>query len=59
MEYKEVCLGDIIKEIIDYRGKTPKKLGGEWADSGIKVLSAKNIKTGKIVLLKQKTFYRI
>ena len=46
MEFKEYRLGDIIKEIIDYRGKTPKKLGGNWAKSGIKAISAKNIKTG-------------
>lgn len=49
MEFKKYRLGDIIKEIIDYRGKTPKKLGGNWAKSGIKAISAKNIKTGKIV----------
>ena len=49
MEFKEYRLGDIIKEIIDYRGKTPKKLGGNWAKSGIKAISAKNIKTGKIL----------
>lgn len=49
MEFKEYKLEDIIKEIIDYRGKTPKKLGGNWAKSGIKAISAKNIKTGKIV----------
>lgn len=46
MKYK---LGDIVKEVIDYRGKTPKKLGFEWSKSGIKALSAKNIKTGQIV----------
>lgn len=42
-------LGEITEKIIDYRGKTPKKLGGDWTFSGYKVLSAKNIKTGKIV----------
>lgn len=49
MEFKVMMLGDIISEIIDYRGKTPKKLGGKWADRGVRALSAKNIKTGKIV----------
>lgn len=49
MEFKEVCLKDILQEIIDYRGKTPKKLGGDWSKTGIRALSAKNIKTGKIV----------
>jgi type I restriction enzyme S subunit len=35
--------------IIDYRGKTPKKLGYDWAISGIPAISAKNIKKGKLV----------
>ena len=42
-------LKSIIKEIIDYRGKTPKKLGSDWSNCGYRALSAKNIKTGKIV----------
>lgn len=48
-EWKEVRLGEIIELVIDYRGKTPKKLGGDWSSSGYKALSAKNIKTGQIV----------
>ncbi len=35
--------------IIDHRGKTPKKLGGDWADNGFSAISAKNIKDNKIV----------
>ncbi len=35
--------------IIDYRGKTPKKLGRDWANSGIQAVSAKNIKRGRLV----------
>jgi type I restriction enzyme, S subunit len=35
--------------IIDYRGKTPKKLGREWSSSGISAISAKNIKKGQLV----------
>jgi type I restriction enzyme S subunit len=35
--------------IIDHRGKTPKKLGHDWAESGIPAVSAKNIKDGKLV----------
>lgn len=49
MKYFEYELKDVIKEIIDYRGKTPKKLGFDWANEGYRALSAKNIKTGKIV----------
>ena len=37
-------------DIIDYRGKTPKKLGGSWANySGIIALSAMNVKQGQLV----------
>jgi len=49
MEWKEVRLGDITQLIIDYRGKTPLKLGSDWSKCGYKALSAKNIKTGHIV----------
>ncbi|MEQ8382948.1 MAG: restriction endonuclease subunit S [Coleofasciculus sp. A1-SPW-01] len=42
-------LGDVLSLIIDYRGKTPKKLGSDWSLSGIPALSAKNIKDGQIV----------
>lgn len=42
-------LGSLLDKIIDYRGKTPKKLKGDWALSGIPALSAKNIKQGRIV----------
>ncbi|MGB8691861.1 MAG: restriction endonuclease subunit S [Microcoleus sp.] len=44
-------LDDIVLEIIDYRGKTPKKLGGDWSESGILAISAKNIKQGKLINL--------
>ena len=48
-EWKELALGEITELVIDYRGKTPKKLGGDWSESGYRALSAKNIKTGRIV----------
>ena len=49
-------LGDIVLEIIDYRGKTPKKLGSEWSESGILAISAKNIKQGKLINLDKSKF---
>lgn len=49
MKFESINLGNIISEVIDYRGKTPKKLGADWSDEGIMAISAKNIKTGKIV----------
>ncbi|HFQ5010410.1 TPA: restriction endonuclease subunit S [Vibrio vulnificus] len=35
--------------IIDHRGKTPKKLGSDWTEEGYPAISAKNIKSKKIV----------
>lgn len=46
---KEFTIADVISTVIDCRGKTPKKLGGDWSTSGYRAFSAKNIKTGKIV----------
>lgn len=48
-EWKEYSLGEITSLVIDYRGKTPLKLGGNWSPTGYRALSAKNIKTGEIV----------
>jgi type I restriction enzyme S subunit len=42
-------IDNLVDLIIDYRGKTPKKLGLDWSESGIPALSAKIIKNGKIV----------
>ena len=49
-------LSDIVSEIIDYRGKTPRKLGGRWSESGIMALSAMNIKQGRLVRLEKAKF---
>ncbi len=39
---------DITDKIIDYRGRTPKKLGMEWGGGNIPALSAGNVKKGFI-----------
>ena len=44
-----LLIDDLVELIIDYRGKTPKKLGKDWSEEGIPALSAKTIKKGKIV----------
>lgn len=51
MTFENYIINDVIEEIIDYRGKTPKKLGGDWSPipTKFKALSAKNIKGGRIV----------
>lgn len=44
-------LSECINTVIDYRGKTPKKLGGDWSvtPTNYRALSAKNIKSGVVV----------
>ena len=49
-------LEKIVSEIIDYRGKTPKKLGSDWSDSGVMAISAKNVKQGKLINLDKSKF---
>lgn len=42
-------LENVTSLIIDHRGKTPKKLGGDWSERGHPAISAKNIKNGRLV----------
>lgn len=39
---------DNVKNVIDFRGRTPLKLGMDWSDSGYLALSALNVKNGYI-----------
>ena len=39
---------DNIEKVIDFRGRTPKKLGMEWSAEGYTALSALNVKDGYI-----------
>ncbi|MDU6174444.1 MAG: restriction endonuclease subunit S [Clostridium perfringens] len=48
MSFKYKELGECIDLIIDNRGKTPKKMGSDWVEKGIKTISAKNIHNGKL-----------
>lgn len=47
--WRQMPLNEITELVIDHRGRTPKKLGGCWSDSGYRTLSAKNVKNGQIV----------
>lgn len=52
MEFKKIILENCVNDIIDYRGKTPKKLKGEWNEKGtFRAVSAKNIKNMQLVNL--------
>lgn len=46
---KTSTLKEVLDFIIDHRGLTPKKLGGDWSATGMPALSAMNVKNGKIV----------
>ena len=44
-------LGQVLSTIIDRRGLTPTKLGGEWSPDGIIAISAKSVKNHKLINL--------
>jgi len=48
MTRQRVLLGDALSALIDHRGKTPKKLGGDWSSTGHRVVSAINIKNNGV-----------
>lgn len=39
-------LGECIELVLDYRGKTPKKMGSDWTNEGYRVISANNVHNG-------------
>lgn len=47
-EWKQKEIREVLSLIMDYRGRTPKKLGMEWGGGDIRALSAGNVKMGKI-----------
>ena len=46
--WEESALGGLFDDIIDFRGRTPLKLGMEWGGGNITSLSANNVKNGSI-----------
>jgi type I restriction enzyme, S subunit len=49
-------LGDLLALLIDYRGRTPKKLGMEWGEGTIPALSAINVRPGSLDLSRTEHF---
>lgn len=47
-EWEEKQFGELLDDIIDFRGRTPVKLGMEWGGGKITSLSANNVKNGFI-----------
>jgi type I restriction enzyme S subunit len=46
----DLVLGDSLEVLIDHRGKTPKKLGGDFTSGGIPVASAMLVHDGRLHL---------
>ena len=48
-------LNNVTSHILDHRGKTPLKLGGDWVNKGqgVIALSAKHVKNGKLIKLEE------
>lgn len=47
-EWEPRVFGDTLDHIIDFRGRTPKKLGMDWGGGDILALSANNVQPGGI-----------
>ncbi|MFJ3041652.1 restriction endonuclease subunit S [Streptomyces tendae] len=47
---RELPLGEALEVLIDHRGKTPKKLGGDFSPTGVPVVSALSVKGGRLNL---------
>lgn len=47
-EWVEIFFSDLLDDIIDFRGRTPLKLGMNWGNGDIVSLSANNVKNGYI-----------
>lgn len=48
VEWEVVDFFEFVDKIVDFRGRTPKKLGLEWGGGNILSLSANNVRMGKI-----------
>lgn len=48
--------GDTIEHVIDFRGRTPKKLGMDWGGGDILALSANNVQPGAIDISREAYF---
>ena len=50
---RRVRLNEVIRQFMDFRGRTPLKLGMEWGDGEIRALSANNVQMGRIDFSKE------
>lgn len=52
---RDLVLGESLAALIDYRGKTPKKLGADFTSSGVPVASAQLVSDGVLHLEEART----
>ncbi len=55
-EWDVPVFGDTVDHIIDFRGRTPKKLGMDWGSGDILALSANNVQPGGIDVSREAYF---
>jgi type I restriction enzyme, S subunit len=54
--WKELRLGDVVAQVLDFRGRTPLKLGMGWGGGTIPALSAVNVRDGRLDLTRTPHF---
>jgi len=47
-DWSEPTIVDVAEKILDFRGRTPKKLGMSWGDGSIPAISARNVRMGHL-----------
>lgn len=55
-EWEALVFSDTLDKIIDFRGRTPKKLGMDWGGGAILALSANNVQPGRIDISREAYF---
>lgn len=55
-DWEVVAFGGIVGTCIDYRGRTPRKLGMDWGGGDVLALSANNVQMGRIAPEKEAYF---
>ena len=55
-DWEAPVFGDTIEHVIDFRGRTPKKLGMDWGGGDILALSANNVQPGGIDISREAYF---
>lgn len=54
--WAQLALGEALRALLDFRGRTPKKLGMDWGNGTIPALSALNVRQGAIDLSRTSHF---